>query len=670
MITRKRKIYLTAMVMILLGAMCFVIVSRADIMADIAVHKHPILTMEEQQWLTEQETLIYAADNNAPPLRFVDEADHQYKGVVVDYINLLSLQLGVNIELHPLLWEEALKSLEEGKSDICDMFRSKERSKHFLFTDPIYNLRAVLVVKSDNKELETIGNMSLATQKGDYVNEYLISTYPGLNITYVDNVSSALDLLLAGKVDAVAGDEPVVLYEMKNKAAEGVLHIKEEPLYENEVVLAVPKSKPQLRTILNKGIAALDDTDQLERIQQKWFGISTPIVQTPDYSGKIKYVLIMAGVLIVAVAGMVTWNYSLKQEVEKRTKELINSKHDLQITFDGMTEYIAVNDLDLKIVNINKSFLDFLGYQKAKVVGKHCKEIFKQFDVIDMEKVVTDTIELEKTLEEEFINKNDFYAVRTYPLKDTAGNMKSILVVIQNITKEKISERQILQANKMAAIGELAAGMGHEIRNPLGIIRNHSYLMRTLYDDEKIIRSLDYVDASVERASRIIDNLLEFSRLTGDDKRWIHLKDFISKLFELEHKTLMRLNIEYFLVCDENVKLYSNIESLKHILINLISNAVDAIGENGSIRIEVSSEANGIVIKIEDDGAGIREDEIEKIFNPFYTTKDPGKGTGLGLYIVYNEVAKLNGNISVTSIPNIKTVFNIYLPMEAKENDL
>ncbi|SHK21178.1 polar amino acid transport system substrate-binding protein [Geosporobacter subterraneus DSM 17957] len=664
-----KRIFYSALIILMVAiSMYFSIIGYADVITDLKNHKNPILTFEEQRWLKEQGSLIYAADNNAPPLRFVDAADNQYKGVVVDYINLLSLELGVNIELHPLLWQDALKSLEEGKSDICDMFRSKERSKHFLFTNPIYNLRAVLVVNSNHRGTSSLESMVLATQKGDYVNEYLINTYPDIKIIQVDNVCSALDLLLDGKVDAVAGDEPVVLYQIKNKNAESTLHIKETPLYEEEVVFAVPKSKPQLVTIINKGIAALNDTNQLERIQQKWFGISAPIVQLPDYSTRIKYILVIAGFLMMIVVGMVTWNYFLKQEVERRTKELLDSKHDLQITFDGMTEYIAVTDLDLKIVNINKSFLDCLGYSQSQVLNRHCREIFQHFNSVNIENMIADTIASGENLEEEITNMGNYYVVRTYPLKDTRGSMKNILIVIQNITKEKISEKQILQANKMAAIGQLAAGMGHEIRNPLGIIRNHSYILRALYEEEKIVRSLDYIDASVERASRIIDNLLEFSRLTGDDKRWIYLKDFIAKILELEHKTLMKLNIEYSVECSENIRLYSNIESLKHILINLISNAVDAIGENGSIRITVSSNEERISLSVEDTGKGIPEDQLEKIFNPFYSTKDPGKGTGLGLYIVYNEVEKLNGHISVTSIPYEKTVFEISLPTGSKEN--
>lgn len=663
----KRRYIIFGIIFILLIIVLFMYVNDENIISSSNKEKD-VLSVEERRWLKEQGALIYGADKNAPPLRFVDKADNQYKGVVVDYINLLSIELGVNIELHPLLWEDALTSLLEGKTDICDMFRSEEREKHFLFSKPIYTLRAVLVERRDGVKIDDINNISLATQKGDYVNEYLLNTYPSIKLTYVNDIEEAIELLVDGKVDAVAGDEPVVLYQIKSKNYESLLRIIEDPLYENEVVFSVPKSKPRLVTILNKGIAAIEKTDQLESIQQKWFGISTPIVQVKDYTDIIILVFIIGGILVLILISMSIWNYSLKQQVEKRTKEVINSKNELLIIFNGMTEYLTLIDLNLKVVNINKSFLDFLNYKKEEVIHKHCREIYKGFNENSVLNMIKLTIQQKRNFEKEIISNNQYYMIRTYPLNDTSEKLNNVLVIIQNNTKEKISERQILQANKMAAIGQLAAGMGHEIRNPLGIIRNHSFIMREILKEKKAIKSLDYIDSSVVRANRIIENLLEFSRLTDDTKGWINLNEFFLKILELENKTLMNRNIECQLDCDENLRFYTNKESLKHIIINLISNSIDAIDKDGKIKISVNTKDYGIILKIEDTGIGIPENEMEKIFNPFYSTKIPGKGTGLGLYIVYNEVKKLNGEISVSSKPNVKTLFEIYLPFDMEDD--
>lgn len=133
------------------------------------------ITEQEIQWLKEQDSIIYAANENAPPLRFVDSKDNQYKGVVVDYINQLSLELGVDIQTVPMKWDKALESLRIGKTHICDMFINDERSEAYLFTDPIYNLRTVLLSRIDeNLEFNQINNMTIATEKGDYANNYLI----------------------------------------------------------------------------------------------------------------------------------------------------------------------------------------------------------------------------------------------------------------------------------------------------------------------------------------------------------------------------------------------------------------------------------------------------------------------------------------------------------------
>lgn len=617
------------------------------------------LTDEEKAWLNQQDGLIYAADNNAPPLRFVDSADTQYKGVVVDYVNLLSLELGVNIGLYPLPWEEALTNLKEGSADLCDMFASPERAEHFLFTEPIYNLRAVVVTR---KAPGPIGEMTFATQKGDYVNEWLLEHHPGIELVYVDNVSSALDRLLAGEVDAVAGDEPVVLYQIKNKQAEDALQIMDRPLYDKEVVFAIPKTKPLLLPILNKGIASIRETDQLERIQQKWFGISTPIVQSPDLRRRLQYLLAGGGVLLILVFAMFYWNNALKREVDRRTREVQSGRNDLQATLDGMKEFIVLLDLDLKAAHINRSFLDHLGLSRETAVGRSCADLFVSFRAAGLEGLVGTARSEGRILEREAAIGAQHYMIRIYPLKTRDGALKHILVVLQNVTREKLGERKLLQASKMAAIGQLVAGMGHEIRNPLGIIRNHSYLLRGAGASGNAAKSLDYIDGAVERANGIIDNLLEFSRLTDDSLQEVGLKGLVERIFELEAKTLMRRHIEHRVVCGEEVRILANRESLKHILINLISNAVDAIGERGAIEVAVSEEPETVAIKVSDTGGGIPETEMENIFNPFYTTKGPDKGTGLGLYIVYNEVKKLGGTIEAESDGSSGTVFEIRLP--------
>ncbi len=627
-----------------------------------------ILTKNERDWLNTHPKIIYSADRNAPPLRFLDKSDNQYKGVVVDYINLLSLEIGFTIELHPLLWEDALNSLTQGNSDICDMFKSEERAKHYLFTKPFYTLRAVLVARAEDNINSTSSkdkNFKIAVQKGDYINEYLKKDYPEAEIVQVADVYEALDLLVKGEVNAAGGDEPVVLYQIDKNNLKDTIKIVGEPLYENEVVFAVPKSKPQLVPILNKGIDILKQKGQLEKIQQKWFGISTPIVQQYDISKLKRYLILLVIAAFAIFIVMLILANSLKKEVKLRTRELEDSRNDLQIVFDGMTEYMIIVNKNNTIMNINKSFLDFIGTPREKIIGTSCNSYLNRFCNNCDNCIVTMTFDTTNNYQLELYSKSEIYKLDTFPLMDSDMIIKNVLVVISNITSEKISKNQAFQANKMAAIGQLATGIAHEIRNPLGIVRNHTFILQNENKlDAGMIESLKIIDSAIERASRIINNLLNFSRISGDSWEWVNIRSFVYNITELQYKYMQSKSINCNINCDKNLKAYINQESLKHILINLISNAIDAMDSNGNLIIDAYPNEHGLIILCSDTGCGIQKDNLEKLFNPFYSTKDPGKGTGLGLYIVYNEVKKLNGEISVTSEINNGTSFEVFIPVK------
>jgi polar amino acid transport system substrate-binding protein len=221
----------------------------------------------------------------------------------------------------------------------------------------------------------------------------------------------------------------------------------------------------------------------------------------------------------------------------------------------------------------------------------------------------------------------------------------------------------------MIAVGQLAAGMAHEIRNPLGIVRTQSYLLR-MNDkiEEAALKSLDFIDSAVSRASKIIDNILSFSRLSNNESKIIDINQMVSKLIEMHNDAIKKNDI--------NVKVESNItgeikineDSLEHIILNLLSNSADAMEGGGDLLIATHIDNNDLIIICQDTGSGIDDNIMNNIFNPFFTTKELGKGTGLGLFIVYSEVEKLNGKIDVKSKINEGTIFTITIPLERKRS--
>jgi Signal transduction histidine kinase regulating C4-dicarboxylate transport system len=201
------------------------------------------------------------------------------------------------------------------------------------------------------------------------------------------------------------------------------------------------------------------------------------------------------------------------------------------------------------------------------------------------------------------------------------------------------------------------------------LIRNYCHLLKkSSPDDEELkIKAINMMEKAVDRSGEIIDNLLRFSRLSNE--KWINLnlKQAILTILSFEEHTLIRNNITVTLECDEEINLFLVLESLEMIMINLIINAVDAMENGGGIVIACNEKEDMVTITVADTGSGIPEEIRANIFNPFFTTKENRNGGGLGLYIVYNEISKLNGKITVESEVGTGTTFTILLPVKRGE---
>ncbi len=214
------------------------------------------LTIEERNWLKEHGPIIYGADENAPPLRYIDDKTGQYRGVVIDYLQALSIELETTVSVEPLVWSEALVSLGWGATDIADMFLQKKSRKVYIYGPYLFS-RGVLLVRRDNyrvRELSDLIGKTVGVQRGDFAIEFLDSRIKPIKYEYGRDYKEAIQLLIDGKVDAVAGDEPVISYFVNELNLENDFMIIEQPLYEKHAVFALPKSEKVLQGILNKAI--------------------------------------------------------------------------------------------------------------------------------------------------------------------------------------------------------------------------------------------------------------------------------------------------------------------------------------------------------------------------------------------------------------------------------
>ncbi len=246
--------------------------------------------------------------------------------------------------------------------------------------------------------------------------------------------------------------------------------------------------------------------------------------------------------------------------------------------------------------------------------------------------------------------------------------------------------KQLVHAGKLASLGELSAGVAHEINNPLAIILTESQVMRDtieeapgLNDEVKteLIASLSQTESQVHRCSLITQNLLKFSRRNKSQRETVNLNAFIEEVIRLMDGRAKGMGIQFALDLEKDIPSFRSDPSLlQQVFINLINNAVDAHEGKpyGTISIgtRTDSDRHGVEITVSDTGSGISPENLEKIFDPFFTTKAVGKGTGLGLSITYSTVKGLGGDISVRSTIGKGTQFTIFLPFsppdDAQEN--
>ena len=233
-------------------------------------------------------------------------------------------------------------------------------------------------------------------------------------------------------------------------------------------------------------------------------------------------------------------------------------------------------------------------------------------------------------------------------------------------------QEELIQSKKMASIGTFSSGIAHEINNPLNNISLSTDTIIEEFDsmdEEEIKEILNDIMAQTERASKIVRNLLDFSRSQSSEPQPFHIDFVLHKTTDLISNELSIHNIELIKELPEMLpEVNGDLQKLQQVFLNLIINAEQAIGDDGTITVRAETTPDGYIrTDIIDDGPGIPRENLEQIFDPFFTTKEAGKGTGLGLSIVYGIVKRHGGHIEVESTPGQGTTFSVYLPIYRDE---
>jgi PAS domain S-box-containing protein len=368
---------------------------------------------------------------------------------------------------------------------------------------------------------------------------------------------------------------------------------------------------------------------------------------------------------------------------QKAAQEALSvSEARLRAIIDGAKDTIFIKDRNRRYIVANRAMSELFGIPLENILGTGDRELFPDEAATHIEEIDNRVLQGE-TIEEELVRpiNNTVYIFHTIkvPLKNERGEITGLCGIARDVTERKHLESQLLQSQKMEAVGTLAGGVAHDFNNLLSAIMGYASLLQMKMDkDSPLYTYTSHILVSSEKAANLTQSLLAFSRKQVINLKPLIINDTVEKL----HRLLERLipeDVEFRIRKNgERLIVMADPGQLDQVVMNLVTNARDAMPRGGKLtittdRATVGSEfiaAHGYgkegeyaLIAISDTGIGMDQKVMEKIFEPFFTTKGVGRGTGLGLAIVYGIIKQHNGYIDVTSRPGEGSVFCVYLPL-------
>ncbi|MEE9585093.1 MAG: PAS domain S-box protein [Candidatus Brocadiales bacterium] len=358
---------------------------------------------------------------------------------------------------------------------------------------------------------------------------------------------------------------------------------------------------------------------------------------------------------------------------KKTEEEIIRLAHTLR----SIGECVVIADREGHVSYVNKSFERVVGYNHKEMLEKGISILEAGSSPVGIKEVLKKTFRAGEWQGELLFKNNTQEEFPVYLftslIRDEDNEPLAIAVAFRNISENKRLQMELFQSEKMASIGQFAAGVAHEIRNPLSVISSSIYYLNDILPKKKknITEHLKIIQDEISRCQRIISQLLAFSRKAKVEVEECDLNRLIEDALSLVEKELLANNIHVVKEFESTPVLRLNTDDIKQVLLNLILNARDAMPGGGTLKIATRTNPNGNVnLLVSDSGVGIPKKDLERIFLPFYTSKETGSGTGLGLYSVHSAIKRARGTINVNSQEGKGSVFTITLPDNNGGKDL
>ncbi len=365
--------------------------------------------------------------------------------------------------------------------------------------------------------------------------------------------------------------------------------------------------------------------------------------------------------------GELTASFNQMAEYLHNAQEgLKKNAETLRSIFEGISDPLALVNPDCSLEITNRAYREWVTKGINAVFTKECYSVNCDADTL-CPVCFLKKVKREKRAISEYWEGEDgrYYYVHLYPIFDDAGNVIKAVHYVKDITDKKHIEEQMRRAEKLAAVGQLSAGVAHEINNPLGGIRLcFNNLITTEMDDETRRTHIDTINSGLVRIQDIIRQLLDLSKRSSLSVSLVSINSLIDNVLKLTDYVISKKEIKIVKKLSSDIPdIMIDPNKMEQVFLNIILNAIQAVdGKSGSLTIETSSETGYCKASFTDTGTGIPDNILPHIFDPFFTTKTVGEGTGLGLSVSKSIVEQHNGEILVETFEN-GTRFTVKLPI-------
>ena len=376
----------------------------------------------------------------------------------------------------------------------------------------------------------------------------------------------------------------------------------------------------------------------------------------------------------VALENAITFERLRQQQkrLQSINSQLEISRNKLEAFFDGITTPISIQDINYNIIEVNYAARRYFEKSAEELIGNKCYKAFFNRDRPCLECMAQDCLHtrLPFSAERQDVKGLLTFSLNFYPIPVPKAAAPIFLEFFQDITKQKTLQDELIQSEKLAGIGTLVSGIAHEINNRLGAILGTADLM--LPETSEGTRLQEYTQDIIryaQNAAEVIRDLMLYSRKTKSQPDMVNVVTIVENSLKLAMRGIDFGSITVRKNYNQTNEVQANATELQQVFLNLIVNAVQAMNGDGILTLAAKQEDADIIVTVKDTGIGIKKQNIDKVFNPFFTTKEPGAGTGLGLSIAHHIVSKLGGRIIIDSEESQGTMFQIILPVANMERN-